>query len=54
METEEEAVCPACGSANGTIEWYWGPTGVVAPDGGREYQLQTGYRCLECSAIEEM
>jgi hypothetical protein len=34
------------------IEWC-GPTGVVAPDGGQEYQLQWGYKCRDCGEIEE-
>jgi hypothetical protein len=46
-------VCPMCGSQKVVpIEWH-GPTGVVAPDGGEEFQTQFGYRCLDCGAVEE-
>jgi hypothetical protein len=46
-------VCPVCGSENVVpIEWH-GPTGVVAPNGGEEYQTQFGYKCLNCGAVEE-
>jgi hypothetical protein len=46
--------CSLCGSGNITpIEWY-GPTGVVAPDGGCEYRLQEGYKCRTCGAVEEV
>ena len=45
-------VCPWCGSENIVpVEWH-GPTGVVAPDGSLEYQLQVGYRCRDCGGIE--
>jgi hypothetical protein len=30
------------------------PTGVVAPDGGQEWRLWTGYRCRQCGAREEL
>ena len=49
-----EMKCPWCGSPDITpIEWH-GPTGVVAPDGGREYQRQVGYKCLHCGEIGEV
>jgi hypothetical protein len=49
-----ETICPACGSDNLTgIEWY-GATGVTSPDGGREYRLQVGFRCLDCGQTEEL
>jgi hypothetical protein len=45
--------CALCGSDHLIgIDWY-GPTGVVAPDGGAEYRLQLGYKCLNCGAIEQ-
>jgi hypothetical protein len=45
--------CPWCGSPNVVaVEWY-GPTGVVAPDGGQEYQAQIGYKCYDCGEVEE-
>jgi hypothetical protein len=47
-------VCPWCGSPNVVVvEWY-GPTGVVSPDGVEEYQTQVGYKCDACGEIEEM
>ena len=46
-------VCPWCGSPNVVaIEWC-GPTGIVSPDGGQEYQVQVGYRCYTCGEVEE-
>jgi hypothetical protein len=45
--------CSWCGSTEmEAIEWY-GPTGVVAPDGGREYWMQRGYRCRACGQVGE-
>jgi hypothetical protein len=34
------------------VEWS-GPTGVVSPDGGQEYQAQVGYKCYACGEVEE-
>jgi hypothetical protein len=45
-------ICPWCGSENVTPMRWHGPTGVVAPDGSLEYQLQVGYRCRDCGGIE--
>jgi hypothetical protein len=45
--------CPSCGSANVIAIESYGPTGVVAPDGGEEYRLQCGIKCNHCGAVEE-
>jgi phage recombination protein Bet len=46
-------ICRSCASSR--ISWaeYDGRTGVFAPDGGAEYQHQSGVRCLDCNAIED-
>jgi hypothetical protein len=49
----EETVCPICGSTNLEAFETYGPTGVVAPDGGREYRSQYGFKCSDCGAREE-
>jgi hypothetical protein len=46
-------VCPACGSPHLTAVEYYGPTGVISPDGGQEYQMQRGYKCLLCGEVEK-
>ena len=46
--------CPSCGSPDiVSVEWF-GPTGVVAPDGGEEVRMQYGIRCRDCGAVEEL
>jgi hypothetical protein len=53
-EEADVARCPSCGSTEIVdVEW-WGPTGVTAPDGCLEYQVQRGSKCLRCGAIEEV
>ncbi len=54
MESDEPVRCSVCNSdALVGIEDY-GPTGVVAPDGGLEYRGWQGYRCLKCGTVEEV
>jgi hypothetical protein len=49
----EPRVCPWCGSPD-VVELEWqGPTGVLSPDGGQEYQAQVGYKCYACGEVEE-
>jgi len=46
--------CPSCGSERiELIEDDW-PTGVVAPDGGREWCRSVAIRCKDCGAVEEI
>ena len=46
--------CPSCGSGRiELIEDDW-PTGVVAPDGGREWCRSVAIRCKDCGAVEEV
>ncbi len=42
-------ICPYCGSSE-ISEYILGsyPTGVVAPDGGREYRTEAEYDCRAC------
>lgn len=56
MEPEDDPPmrCSVCDSSRLVgIEGY-GPTGVVAPDGGWEYRGWQGYRCLNCGVVEEV
>ena len=48
-----EAACRCCGSPNVTWVEAYGPTGVIAPDGGAEYRYEAGVRCSDCGAIED-
>lgn len=45
--------CAHCGSPH--IQFVAGtyPTGVVAPDGGREYRDEQGWHCRDCGAVED-
>jgi hypothetical protein len=50
---EEPAICcPWCGGDVIAVERHC-PTGATAPDGTQEYQTQQGYKCRECSRVEE-
>lgn len=44
--------CKSCGSF--ALQPYEGEfeTGVIAPDGGKEYQFSHATLCLECGAVE--
>jgi hypothetical protein len=46
-------ICPWCSSLDLIAVEYYGPSGVTSPDGGKEYQLQLGYKCLNCGGVEE-
>ncbi len=51
---DEPMRCSICDSdALVGVEDY-GPTGVTHPDGGQEYRMWIGYRCLTCGCIEEI
>jgi hypothetical protein len=45
--------CYVCGSDDLEDCEVWGPTGVVAPDGGKEYRQAVVTRCRRCGAEEE-
>lgn len=49
---EVTANCRACGSADIEQVESYGPTGVIAPDGGKEYRLERGTKCRACGVIE--
>lgn len=45
--------CINCGSGELRFVENYGPTGVVAPDGGAEYSYETGVECEECGCLED-
>jgi hypothetical protein len=53
IQPGDHPTCRCCGSPN--IIWveFYGPTGVIAPDGGAEYRAEGGVRCRDCGAIED-
>ena len=46
--------CPSCGSERIELIEDEAPTGVTAPDGGRERQRYRAIRCKDCGAVEEI
>jgi hypothetical protein len=51
---EQPVSCPVCGSEAVVEIEGEGPTGVVAPDGGRESRMERAWKCLKCGAVEEI
>ena len=49
-----EARCPECGSADLALLHGSFPTGVTAPDGGKEVWYEAAYDCQECGHRVEM
>jgi hypothetical protein len=49
-----EARCPECGSADIALLHGVYSTGVVAPDGGKEFWYEAAWDCQECGHKEEM
>lgn len=45
--------CPRCHSADTSSIAGDFPTGVVAPDGGREIQYEEGFQCMDCGLCFE-
>lgn len=53
LDLESPNHCPKCN--NGLMKFISGsfPTGVIAPDGGKEYRHDEMYQCDRCGFIEE-
>lgn len=49
-----QARCPECGSADLALLHGSFPTGVTAPDGGKEVWYEAAYDCQECGHRVEM
>ena len=57
MNTSEQVMSSmTCPEGHDTLESISGdyPTGVVAPDGGREYRYEEGYYCEKCRRVYDV